>query len=122
MISEIAFTESVNASKEGGGSLKSANQRTQFPNSFLPLLSGRHGLFVGLRVPDGSDSFEEPAVVAVVGLDDGPGVQPFKILLRQVANAMMLVRIHTVTRGGRMLTFSGAHHGYGCFSGYPIVD
>lgn len=24
-------------------------------------------------------------------LDDGPGVQPFKILLRQVANAMMLV-------------------------------
>jgi Na+-exporting ATPase len=26
-------------------------------------------------------------------LDDGPGVQPFKILLRQVANAMMLVLI-----------------------------
>jgi len=26
-------------------------------------------------------------------LDDGPGVQPFKILLRQVANAMMLVRL-----------------------------
>ena len=25
-------------------------------------------------------------------LDDGPGVQPFKILVRQVANAMMLVR------------------------------
>ena len=25
-------------------------------------------------------------------LDDGPGVQPFKILLRQVANAMMLVK------------------------------
>lgn len=24
-------------------------------------------------------------------LDDGPGVQPFKILLRQIANAMMLV-------------------------------
>ena len=26
-------------------------------------------------------------------LDDGPGVQPFKILLRQIANAMMLVLI-----------------------------
>ena len=26
-------------------------------------------------------------------LDDGPGVQPFKILLRQVANAMMLVKL-----------------------------
>jgi P-type Na+/K+ transporter len=26
-------------------------------------------------------------------LDDGPGVQPFKILLNQVANAMMLVRL-----------------------------
>lgn len=26
-------------------------------------------------------------------LEDGPGVQPFKILLRQVANAMMLVSI-----------------------------
>lgn len=26
-------------------------------------------------------------------LDDGPGVQPFKILIRQVANAMMLVLI-----------------------------
>lgn len=25
-------------------------------------------------------------------LDDGPGVQPFKILVRQVANAMMLVK------------------------------
>ena len=24
-------------------------------------------------------------------LEDGPGVQPFKILLRQIANAMMLV-------------------------------
>ena len=24
-------------------------------------------------------------------LDDGPGVQPFKILVRQIANAMMLV-------------------------------
>ena len=28
-------------------------------------------------------------------LDDGPGVQPFKILLRQVANAMMLVPMPT---------------------------
>lgn len=26
-------------------------------------------------------------------LEDGPGVQPFKILLRQVANAMMLVSV-----------------------------
>jgi magnesium-transporting ATPase (P-type) len=25
-------------------------------------------------------------------LDDGPGVQPFKILIHQVANAMMLVK------------------------------
>lgn len=26
-------------------------------------------------------------------LEDGPGVQPFKILLRQIANAMMLVSV-----------------------------
>ena len=29
-------------------------------------------------------------------LDDGPGVQPFKILVRQVANAMMLVRLTNI--------------------------
>jgi len=32
-------------------------------------------------------------------LDDGPGVQPFKILVRQVANAMMLVGQPLVLRG-----------------------
>lgn len=29
-------------------------------------------------------------------LDDGPGVQPVKILLRQLANAMMLVRLFSI--------------------------
>ncbi len=29
-------------------------------------------------------------------LDDGPGVQPFKILVRQIANAMILVKRSTV--------------------------
>jgi len=31
-------------------------------------------------------------------LDNGPGVQPFKILIRQIANAMMLVSLAMVSR------------------------
>lgn len=48
-------------------------------------------------------------------LDEGPGVQPFKILLRQVANAMMLVKSpNSCVKNTFFLTFSvGARYGHG---------
>ena len=44
-------------------------------------------------------------------LDDGPGVQPVKILIRQVANAMMLVTLpQHCLRSKAVEPFSLIHH------------
>lgn len=57
-------------------------------------------------------------------LDDGPGVQPLKILLRQVANAMMLVELTGLrtTRNLMLTNVLGPHSGHGCITGDPVVD
>ncbi len=49
---------------------------------------------IGANTQDGLTAGEARSRLEEYGrneLDDGPGVQPFKILVRQVANAMMLV-------------------------------
>lgn len=49
---------------------------------------------LGANVEDGLSEAEAKSRLEEYGrneLDDGPGVQPVKILVRQVANAMMLV-------------------------------
>lgn len=49
---------------------------------------------IGANTEDGLTAAEVQSRIEQYGknvLDDGPGVQPVKILVRQVANAMMLV-------------------------------
>lgn len=56
-------------------------------------------------------------------LDEGPGVQPFRILVHQVANALTLV---SAPSPGSTPSFAhqilGSNHGHGCFLCNPIVD
>jgi Na+-exporting ATPase len=50
---------------------------------------------IGANTNDGLTTDEAKSRLEEYGrneLDDGPGVQPIKILVRQVANAMMLVK------------------------------
>ena len=50
---------------------------------------------IGANKEDGLTTAEAKSRLEEFGrneLDDGPGVQPVKILVRQVANAMMLVK------------------------------
>lgn len=50
---------------------------------------------IGANLEDGLTAAEAKARLEKYGpneLDDGPGVQPFKIFVRQVANAMTLVK------------------------------
>lgn len=55
-------------------------------------------------------------------LDEGPGVQPFRILVHQVANALTLVsRAFPIIREPQ-LTLEGLDHGHGCFFRYPFMD
>lgn len=47
-------------------------------------------------------------------LDDGPGVQPVRILIRQVANAMMLVRsLYPYIKTLILISGKGSGHGHG---------
>lgn len=72
-------------------------------SSFLPLTASAHALEreqvaqqLNADTRDGLGSDEAKRRLQQYGrneLEGGPGVQPFKILLRQVANAMMLVLI-----------------------------
>jgi len=55
-------------------------------------------------------------------LENGPGVQPLKILLRQVANAMMLVSLTSRHSPSEWLTCTGLDHGHGRVSSYQILD
>lgn len=57
-------------------------------------------------------------------LDEGPGVQPFRILVHQVANALTLVSISLKLSVSRSLTdcFAGLDHGYGCFIRHQVLD
>jgi magnesium-transporting ATPase (P-type) len=54
---------------------------------------------LSVNAEDGLSSEEAAARLETYGpnqLDDGPGVQPVKILVRQIANAMILVK-HTLS-------------------------
>ena len=60
-------------------------------------------------------------------LDEGPGVQPGKILIHQIANALTLVRPsppanrhRTVLK--RLIQPLGAHHGHGGLLCHPVLD
>lgn len=56
-------------------------------------------------------------------LDEGPGVQPFRILVHQVANALTLVSIPGLIIS-RHVTHNeaGPDHGYGGLLCYQILD
>jgi len=58
---------------------------------------------IGANINDGLTSAEAEARLQKYGpneLDDGPGVSPVKILIRQVANAMTLVKRTTRPHNG----------------------
>jgi hypothetical protein len=58
-------------------------------------------------------------------LDNGPGVQPFKILLRQIANAMMLVECPMVEDQQIAIVLippAGPNHRHGCLSCHSVLD
>jgi len=69
-----------------------SNKPLSLPAHALKYEVVRQELDANLR--DGLTNAESKARLEQYGrneLNDGPGVQPFKILIRQVANAMMLV-------------------------------
>jgi len=56
-------------------------------------------------------------------LDEGPGVQPFRILVHQVANALTLVSCRLGPRVGHALTLIiGPDHGHGCQFCHQVLD
>jgi Na+-exporting ATPase len=82
---------------------------------------------IGANTEDGLTDTEAKSRLDEYGrneLDDGPGVQPVKILIRQVANAMMLVKQPTCSNNPHffLMCCSGPHHGYGRQFWYSFLD
>jgi P-type Na+/K+ transporter len=81
---------------------KSNNERNEPGQDNIHLSSPPHALSyeavsdeIGANTENGLSAAEAQSRLEKYGrneLDDGPGVQPVKILIRQVANAMMLVK------------------------------
>lgn len=72
-----------------------------------------------------ADAEERLQVYGTNDLGEGAGVQPAKILLRQVANAMTLVMCTIKSSCAvRPLIHQlvGAHPGYGCFIRHSVMD
>lgn len=81
---------------------------------------------LNVNVDDGLTSAEAKVRLEEYGpnsLDDGPGVQPVKILIKQVANAMILV-IHILTlldESMKLITTPGPLNGNGCQFWYWVL-
>lgn len=82
---------------------------------------------IGANTQDGLSVTEASSRLSQYGrneLDDGPGVQPVKILIRQVANAMMLVKQPTFPQMQCRCSdvLAGVDHGHGCQFWNSVVD
>jgi magnesium-transporting ATPase (P-type) len=82
---------------------------------------------IGANAQDGLTAAETSSRLSQYGrneLDDGPGVQPVKILIRQVANAIMLVKQPTLPQMQYHCSdvSAGPDHGYGCQFWDPVMD
>lgn len=112
----------------------SDTEKGSLADNIQPLSQPAHSLSyedaikeLGTNSDDGLTSAEVKQRLEKYGenmLEGDEGVSLAKIVIRQIANAMMLVSQHTKhrSRRGRLLTMIGPHHCHDRQFRYPIVD